>query len=118
MVTTEHVTDAITKLVTVHYDVDEPEAVHRFLEEHDHLAPLLLEMRAHVSRIFGPTVPVRLKLIVDPEGPDKEADLVASIRTSLPIDEAVDALDRLDETWWLEASGRGLGLLILDIEAL
>ncbi|HEV2109146.1 MAG TPA: hypothetical protein VGR16_12855, partial [Thermomicrobiales bacterium] len=57
-----------------------------------------------------------LRLIVDPERPDKEANLLASIQTSLPIDEAVDALDRLDETWWLEASVRGSGLLILDLE--
>jgi len=74
-------------------------AVRRFLRAHPELTKVLLEVRAHLQRCFGPDPQVVLEVVGDPEveGWDQ---LFAYILTRLPVNEAQARLDRLDEEWF------------------
>jgi len=79
--------------------------VRRFLRAHPQLTEVLLEAHAHLQKCFGPDPQVALEVVSDPEaeGPD---ELLAYILTSLPADEALARLDRLDEEWFLDQLDR------------
>jgi len=79
--------------------------VRRFLRAHPQLTEVLLEAHAHLQKCFGPDPQVALEVVSDPEaeGPD---ELFAYILTSLPADEALARLDRLDEEWFLDQLDR------------
>jgi len=78
---------------------DEAETA-RFLRIHPALIDLLLEAPPHVERYFGPNPQVVLEVVADPEASDSE-ELFANICTSLPVEEALERLDQLDEGWFL-----------------
>ncbi len=81
----------------------EVQDVPRFLNLHPHLVPLLLEARPIIARHFGPDIPVRLEVVLDPESEaeDGDAQLFAMIETQLSPEEARPRLDRFDQEWWL-----------------
>jgi hypothetical protein len=80
-------------------------AIRGFLRAHPQLTEVLLEAHAHLQECFGPDPQVALEVVSDPEaeGPD---ELFAYILTSLPADEALARLDRLDEEWFLDQLDR------------
>jgi len=80
-------------------------AIRGFLRAHPQLTEVLLEAHAHLQECFGPDPQVALEVVSDPEaeGPD---ELFAYILTSLPADEALVRLDRLDEEWFLDQLDR------------
>lgn len=92
----------------------EAEAV-RFLRMHPALIDLLLEAPPHVERYFGANPEVVLEVVVDPEANDSE-ELFANIRTSLPVEEALERLDQLDEGWFLAQLERTDGRFNFNLE--
>ena len=97
------------------YRFNDREAVTGFLHRHDFLVELLIEAREHIRTHFGPDTPAALEVFHDPEGEHGEPDLLALIETTLPPEEALMRLDRLDETWWLEALPRSQFILTITL---
>jgi hypothetical protein len=95
------------------FDGAEDEAIARFLRQHRHLAPLLRDVRREVDAHVDPRTPVLLELATDPEEGDMA--LFARIRTELPVGEALDRLDAIFDSWWLNNVPRAQGLLHLDV---
>ncbi len=65
--------------------------------------------------LFGSHPEVALEVIIDSEAVD-DRELFAFIRTSLPSDEVLTKLDRLDHEWWLDAMDRAKGKLCIHVE--
>jgi transcriptional regulator with XRE-family HTH domain len=92
--------------------LDEPE-VHRLLQTHPDLAPLIREAAEQLIR-FIPDARLTLEVVIDPEyGDDEEFLLWAA--TSLPALEALAALDRFDDAWWLHNARRARGLFFVNV---
>jgi len=90
-------------------------AVRHFLRANPQLIHVLLEAHFHLREHFGPNSQVVLEVVSDPEAKDQE-QLFAYIRTSLPVDEALAGLDRLDEEWFLGQLDQVGGLLNFNLE--
>ncbi|MBI4641910.1 MAG: hypothetical protein HY731_14570 [Candidatus Tectomicrobia bacterium] len=97
------------------YDSRRPEEVFRFLQTHTFLLPLLMEAYGKIVEYFGPSPDMVLEVIADPET-ENDRELFAFIRTSLPPDEALGKLDRLDKEWWLDEADRAEGKLCIHVE--
>lgn len=97
------------------YRFNDREAVTGFLQQHDFLVDLLVEARAHISMHFGPDTPTALEIFYDLDDEHEEPGLLALIETTLPPEEASAQLDRLDETWWLDALPRSQFILTITL---
>lgn len=97
------------------YRFDDPAAVTDFLSRHDFLVDVLVEAREHISTHFGPDTPTVLEVFYDLDDEHGDPELFALIETTLPAEEALLHLDRLDETWWLDAVQRGRFILQIDV---
>ncbi len=97
------------------YRFNDREAVTGFIYRHDFLVELLIEARKHIRTHFGPDTPAALEVLQDPEDEHGEPELLALIETTLPPEEALMRLDRLDETWWLEALPRSQFILTITL---
>ncbi len=97
------------------YSFQDAAAVRRFLQARPHLIEVIIEAHLHVSEVFGPHSKVELEVFSDPEVEGQE-QLFANILTSLPIDEALSRLDRLDKDWFLDQLGQVNGQFNFDLE--
>lgn len=79
---------------------DQPSVI-GFLVRHPPALRLLLEARTHLQKHFGLDPRVVLELVPDPYS-DRADKLFAHICTSLPPQEALARLDRLDDEWFLD----------------
>ena len=86
-----------------------------FLRAYPVLIDLLLEALEHLERCFGPNPQVVLEVVADPDSEGSE-ELFANIGTSLPVDEALEQLNRLDDTWFLAQLGRTEGRFNFNLE--
>ncbi len=86
-----------------------------FLRTYPVLIDLLLEAPIHLERCFGPNPQVVLEVVTDPESDDSE-ELFANIRTSLPVEEALERLNQLDDMWFLAQLGRTGGRFNFNLE--
>jgi hypothetical protein len=90
-------------------------AVRRFLHVYPQLVEVLLEAHVYLQKYFGPEPQVTLEVVSDPEVEGVE-ELFAYILTSLPVDEALARLDRLDEEWFLDQLDRVDGRFNFNLE--
>ncbi len=90
--------DTVTHIERL-YTIQDRGSLWRFLFAHPHLTDVLLEARTYLERHFGPSPRVLLQVTTDPETPGWE-HLFASVRTALPLDDALDRLDELLEDWF------------------
>jgi hypothetical protein len=98
------------------YILRHPDDVVEFLSRHSTLLELLEEAPRQVQRHFGDGMSrLVLEAVKDHEAEDDE-ELILFIQTALPIDQALQRLDRLDEEWWLEAGSRTQGNLGMNLE--
>ena len=88
-----------------------------FLENHSFLIPLLLEAYSRIGLYFPEYPEVILEVVTDPEVPD-DNQLVASIKTNLSPNEALEKLDSFDSKWWLQSMDRARGELCINVEFL
>lgn len=111
-----------TKLQSIEqlYTFIERDGVFQFLEDHDFLAPLLLEAHDRIDDYF-PSSHLFLSVVVDPEAvlTDDAASnvdtLVLSIATRLDPIAAMEKLDQLDHNWWLDALPQAQGKLCINL---
>ncbi len=83
------------------YRISDEAAVRAYLQHYPFLVPLLEEARQAIATSFGDDARVDLNVIVDPE--DGSEALFALVHSPLPYAEAGAALERLDQTWFIEA---------------
>jgi len=84
------------------YRVSEVDKVGEYLASRPELADFLVEARPHVESHFGRGISVELRFPRNYDG-EHSAELLAMIQSDLDAD---DALDRLWDEWWGDASGR------------
>jgi hypothetical protein len=98
------------------YTFRRPEEVVDFLLRHSSLLEILEKAPEQIQRHFGDAISsLVLEAVKDPETEDDE-ELILFIQTALPIDQALQRLDRLDDTWWLETGSRTQGNLGMNLE--
>jgi hypothetical protein len=86
-----------------------------FLENHPFLVSILIEAYEKIAKYFNEYPQIVLKVIIDPEVPD-DRQLVASIKTRLSPEEALEKLDSFDSEWWLQSIDRARGELCINVE--
>jgi len=77
------------------YSLHDPGAVWRFLFKRPGLVRIIRVAYSLIEEHFGPNPHVTLRVVTDPEVVDWR-QLLAEIRTSLPVDEALARLNELD----------------------
>jgi len=97
------------------YSLRKAATVRRFLHVYPHLMQVLLEAHVYLQKYFGPEPQVTLEVVSDPEVEGVE-ELFAYILTSLPVDEALARLDRIDEEWFLDQLDRVDGRFNFNLE--
>ncbi len=97
------------------YSLRDPATVWHFLRTYPQLIEVLLEAPVHLQKYFGPDPQVTLEVVSDPEVEGMD-ELFAYILTSLPVDEALARLDRLDEEWFLDQLDRIDGQFNFNLE--
>ena len=90
-------------------------AVRQFMGKNTALMNVLIEAYPYVARFFGELPRIILERFTDPEIRNAER-LVAYIQTSLPVDEALECLNALDEGWFLDQFDYVDGLLNFNLE--
>jgi hypothetical protein len=88
-----------------------------YLENHSFLVSLLLEAYSKIETYFPEHPQVFLEVFIDPEVSD-DTQMVASIKTNLSPDEALERLDSFDRQWWLPSMDRAKGELCIHVEFL
>ena len=97
------------------YDMPDKEEVAEFLTSQPFLIPLLTRGYEELERVFGGSVDATLRVEWDPEVPGW-AQLVAAVRTGREVDDALAALWRFDEQWFLDVIADTQGALLFDVE--
>jgi len=98
------------------YTLRHPGDVVEFLSRYSSLLEILEEAPRQIHRHFGDGMSgLVLEAVKDPEAEDDE-ELILFIQTVLPIDQALQKLDRLDDMWWLEAGSCTQGNLGMNLE--
>ncbi|MGH7596123.1 MAG: hypothetical protein ACREOI_07200 [bacterium] len=98
------------------YTFRRPDEVVDFLLRHSSLLEILEKAPKQIQRHFGNgIISLVLEAVKDPETEDDE-ELILFIQTALPVDQALQKLDRLDDTWWLETGSRTQGNLGMNLE--
>src|SRR5580658_7076037 len=83
------------------YSCRERDRVGAYLESHRGVLPVLAEAHRCIQAYFGSGTPVVLSVIPEPAD-HGIAELFALIATSLPVEQALAAMRRFDEEWWLD----------------
>jgi hypothetical protein len=91
-----------------------PTEVRHFLEENPFLGPLLKEAYINIREYF-PSSEIFLEVVADPEAFDEE-QLVIFIPVTQDPDGASEALNQLDQNWWLDAMERSQDKLCITLE--
>jgi len=92
--------------------VTEEEDVDRFLRDHPELAAVVREAADQLVR-FIPDARLGLELLSDPEYGDEQ--LFLGVSTNMKDEEALSALRRFDQGWWVHHVRRAHGLLCIDL---
>ncbi|MSQ14691.1 MAG: hypothetical protein EXR50_02365 [Dehalococcoidia bacterium] len=87
--------------------------VDRLLDKEPGLAVLVDEAIAQLIN-FIPDAHLRLEFLTDPDYEDGE-QLFLGVSTRLQDDQALEALHRFDQEWWVNHVHRAHGLLCIDL---
>lgn len=94
-------------------EVIDPPGVNRLLREEPELAALVAEAADQIGK-FIPGAHMSLELLADPDYGDEE-QLFLGVSTILQDGEALEALRRFDQEWWVHHVRRARGLLCVDL---
>lgn len=83
------------------YKVFPGDDVFTFLNKNIELSSVLIEAYTRIVEYFGSDPYVELRLIADPDSHAYE-QIVAYVRVSLPVAEALELLREFDEKWFLD----------------
>jgi len=108
-------TGAVVDSVSDLYCFRDRNKVSAYLGLHREILPVLVEAYSHIQAQFGSGAPAVLSVISEPANP-QSAELFVLISTSLPVGQALAAMRRFDEEWWLEVPEYHTGTLNFDVE--
>ncbi|MGB5099786.1 MAG: hypothetical protein WBN94_04215 [Methanothrix sp.] len=91
------VRDAVTWL-SGQYEFREPVQVKSFLSGNNTLRRMLSTIHSKIRKEF-PSEKITLEVVSDSSN-YSEKDVVVSVTTSLPVDEAIERLDKVEDTRW------------------
>jgi len=91
------------------------ESVARHLQRNSDVAWKLIGAKPALVESFRGPVSVTLRLVTDPDDDDAEERLFGYIQCVLPVADALNALDRFDESWLLDSSDTLAGRLNFDL---
>ena len=98
-----------------HFLAIDDSGISRILEEHPSLALLINEAASHLLG-FIPDGRFKLELLTDPDFGDNE-QLFLGVVTGLNEDQALEALQRFDQEWWVHNARQARGILCIDLTA-
>lgn len=101
-------------LLNSKYTIRNAKEVSDFLSDNKYLLPLLIEAHDKVRDYF-PTEILFLEVATDPDEVG-EKELVIYICTGQKPKAAIEKLDMLDESWWLDASTVSESKLLIQVE--
>jgi hypothetical protein len=90
------------------YIVKDKTEIRQFLRDHPYLVQLLLDTHREIKAYF-PNSEVFLDMSIEPEEADDKENLIGSIATDLPSDEALETLEKFYDNWWWQASKKADG---------
>ena len=96
------------------YTFDQSGIVKEYILKNPNLAGLLLEAYSELSRFFGSNPTVKLAVTIDPEEGFRE--LFAYVKTTAPVEDAIDKLDAFDAEWFLDNLYRAENKLNFNLE--
>jgi len=97
------------------YSLRDRNKVWEYLELHREILSVLVEAYSHIQARFGSGTPVVLSVISEPTN-RQSTELFVLISTSLPVEQALAAMCRLDEEWWLNVPEHQTGMLNFDVD--
>lgn len=100
-------------LVRRDYILEDSQSVEDRLESHPALADLLLEAAPLLKEYFGADAQIALRVRIDESGAQT---LQSIVRWKGSLRDATAALERFDESWWLENCHRAFGNIVFDYE--
>jgi hypothetical protein len=93
----------IVREFTAAYSVPDPIALESYLVQRPQLIPALHVAHTVVHQYFPDSV---LELAISSNTEDVAEEAFIYIHTHLPVQDAMERLDKLDEAWFLEADAR------------
>lgn len=96
------------------YKFRRPNEVYAFLSEEQSAVSLISDAK-RVIREYFPKDEIFMEVLADPNSPN-EKELLISISTSLPPEEAISRLDAFDDNWWLCASTSSTADICIKVE--
>jgi hypothetical protein len=90
------------------YAVRDKTEIRQFLRRHPLLVQLLLDTYKEIKAYF-PGSSIFLDMSIDLEEADDKENLIGSIATDLPPDEAIETLENFYDNWWWQASKKADG---------
>ncbi len=86
----------------------------RFLEENPYLVSLLLEALTPLQT-YLPGASLFLEVVIDPDAL-KGDEFIVTARRDWKVEEALEALDKFNDAWWLDNIQRADGKLTITVE--
>jgi hypothetical protein len=96
---TDIMVDEIISMYEISKDIEQVEEIMVFLEEHDHLLPILEEAKEKIISVFGDEIKISLELHHDPEEAWDELFIV--IKSSHSPKEAIELEKKLAKDWFI-----------------
>lgn len=97
------------------YSLRNRPVIHQFLKKHRQMLPFLLDAYPIAAKYFGKHLTIFLEVVHDPEMPGVE-QLFAYISAPLPIETALECLNKLDEEWFIDRLEQVHGLFNFNLE--
>lgn len=108
--------EIVTPLENDGYEVASRSGTETYLQAYPALIHLLHKIPAKIRTYFGEEAGLRLQVLEDPDGHPGSFDLVLHIIDRRDVEQAMEALRRFDEEWWIDISQGAVGNLIVDVD--
>jgi hypothetical protein len=95
------------------YVFDDPNGVRSFLKNHRSVAEILLEAVPHLKQCFGGDPTLRLQVLSN-EG--YQGTIYGVVSWKQDLSSARSALQRFDDSWWINSSRRASGRIVFDYQ--
>lgn len=86
-----------------------------FIDKFNYPIDFLVDAALIIKKFFGTSTKIELSLQYDPNLVDDEG-LFASIKTNLPVEDALNKVDYLDVNWFIPNQARGQGRFMFDVD--
>jgi hypothetical protein len=91
------------------------DGVAAYLQRNSDVAWMLIGAKRALQSEFGGSVAIQLAVVTDPDSEEPTQELFAYVRSPLRLDDALDALDRFDQHWYLDKVDQIGGRLGFDL---